>query len=234
VTAPPVIHAVTTDAIVARDDIVPLAASVMRALGPRGAVHLRAHAASGRRLFDVATALAQYQAPTGAWLVINDRVDIASSVTARGVQLTSRSLTLSDARRALQVAQAQSPPLSIGASVHSVADARAAMTDAGDGIPAWLVAGHVFSTPSHEGAPERGTSFLSDICAAVPIPVIAIGGVRPPHVRQLLSAGAYGVAVIRGIWHALDAERAAADYLSAYDAVRDAGTATRGGAGRLS
>ncbi len=206
----------------------------MRALGPRGAVHLRANAASGRRLFDLATELAHYQTTTGAWLVINDRVDVALCVGARAVQLTTRSLTLADARQAVHVAHAQSAPIAIGASVHSVEEARASSEKAEDGMPAWLVAGHVFPTPSHPGAPERGASFLADICAAVPIPVIAIGGVRPTHMRQLLAAGAHGVAVIRGIWHAVDAERAAADYLSAYDAVRDARAADRGGAGELS
>ncbi len=44
-----------------------LRAAVMRALGPRGAVHLRANAASGRRLFDLATELAHYQ--DGDWRV---------------------------------------------------------------------------------------------------------------------------------------------------------------------
>jgi thiamine-phosphate diphosphorylase len=234
VTSPPVIHAVTTDDIIAREDIIPLAAAVMRALGPHGAVHLRANAASGRRLFDLATQLAPYQTTTGAWLVINDRVDVALCVGARAVQLTTRSLTLSDARRTIQVARPQTPPLVIGASVHSVDEARAAAEEAEDGMPAWLVAGHVFTTQSHPGAPERGTAFLADICAAVPVPVIAIGGVRPMNVPQLLTAGAHGVAVIRGIWHAVDAERAAADYLSAYDAVRDARATDRGGAGELS
>ena len=234
VTSPPVVHAVTTDDIVAREDIVTMAASVMRALGPRGAVHLRANSASGRRLFDLATALAPHQAATGAWLVINDRVDVALCVGARAVQLTSRSLVLPDARQSIHAARLTSPPIAIGASVHSVDEARAAMDNAGDGAPAWLVAGHVFPTPSHPGAAERGTSFLADICAAVPIPVIAIGGVRPAHMQQLLTAGAHGVAVIRGIWHAVDAERAAADYLSAYDAVRDARAADRGGPGDLS
>ena len=231
--SPPVVHAVTTDDIVAREDFILLAAGVMRALGPRGALHLRANAASGRRLFDLATELARYQETTGAWLVINDRVDVALCVGARAVQLTTRSLTLSDARQVIRVANPQSAPIVIAASVHSVEEARAAQK-AEDGTPAWLVAGHVFPTASHPGAPERGTSFLADICAAVPLPIIAIGGVRPTHVRDVLTAGAHGVAVIRGIWHAVDAERAAADYLSAYDAVRDSRAADRGRAGELS
>jgi thiamine monophosphate synthase len=41
--------------------------------------------------------------------------------------------------------------------------------------------------------------------------------VRPQHCAALRQAGAYGLAVIRGIWDATNAERAASDYLSAYD-----------------
>jgi thiamine monophosphate synthase len=81
----------------------------------------------------------------------------------------------------------------------------------------------VFETPSHAGEPARGATVLHDVCAATTLPVIAIGGVRPEHVAALLADGAYGVAVIRGIWRADDAESAAAEYLSAYDAVPHAG-----------
>jgi thiazole tautomerase (transcriptional regulator TenI) len=49
------------------------------------------------------------------------------------------------------------------------------------------------------------------------VPVVAIGGVRPEHCAVLRNAGVYGLAVIRGIWDAANAEQAASDYLSAYD-----------------
>jgi thiazole tautomerase (transcriptional regulator TenI) len=231
----PVIHAVTTDDIVAGDDFIPLAIAVMRAFGPRGAVHLRASDLGGRRLFEIATQLAAHQEATGAWLVVNDRIDVALSARARAVQLTTRSLSVSDARQAIRAAAAQVPGLAIGASVHTVDDARAAISTEASGSmdegPTWLVAGHVFATPSHAGQPARGMSLLSEICAAVPVPVIAIGGVQPADVQDVLAAGAYGVAAIRGIWRAVDAERAAGDYLSAYDALRDARAVGRGGSG---
>jgi len=226
----PVIHAVTTDDIIASADFVALAVSVMRALGSRGAVHLRAADAGGRRLFEIATALAKQQEPTGAWLVVNDRVDVALCADARAVQLTSRSLSILDTAQVIRAAAALARRLAIGASIHSLDDARAAAVGP-DGGPAWLVAGHVFSTPSHAGEPGRGPALLSEICAAVSIPVIAIGGVQPADVGALLAAGAYGVAAIRGIWRAVDAERAAGDYLSAYDAVRDARAVGRGRSG---
>jgi thiamine-phosphate diphosphorylase len=202
----PLVHAVTSDEIVARADFIDVACAVMAALGTRGALHLRAGRVPAARLQSLAEGLEAAQAITGAWLVINDRVDLALAVRARGAQLTSRSLAVADARRT-------APTLALGASVHAVSEGRTAAAEGAD----WLVAGHVFATASHPGEPERGLAFVRGLVETAGIPVLAIGGVRPEHTTQLRDAGVYGVAVIRGIWDAANAERAASDYLSAYD-----------------
>jgi thiazole tautomerase (transcriptional regulator TenI) len=202
----PVVHAVTSDEIVSRADFIDVACAVMAALGARGALHLRASRTTADRLQQLAAGLEAAQAITGAWLVVNDRVDLALGARARGAQLTSRSLRVVDARRA-------APGLSLGASVHSLADARDAAAEGAN----WLVAGHVFATVTHPGEDGRGLSFVRKLAAEVDIPIVAIGGVRPEHCRVLREAGAYGLAVIRGIWDAPNADRAASDYLSAYD-----------------
>ncbi|MBX6332431.1 MAG: thiamine phosphate synthase, partial [Gemmatimonadaceae bacterium] len=87
---------------------------------------------------------------------------------------------------------------------------------AADGA-SWVVAGNVYPTPTHAGAPGRGAALVRTIVAAAPVPCIAIGGVKPAHVAALRAAGAHGVAAISGIWGGDDAERAAIDYLSAYE-----------------
>ena len=202
----PVVHAVTSDEIVARADFLDVACAVMSALGPRGALHLRAGRATAARLQALAASLEAAQAVTGAWLVVNDRLDLAIASRARGAQLTSRSLRVADARRA-------APALAVGASVHSLAEARAAAEEGAS----WLVAGHVFATATHPGEEGRGLPFVRAVAAAVDVPIVAIGGVKPEHCAVLRQAGAYGLAVIRGIWDAANAERAASDYLSAYD-----------------
>jgi thiamine monophosphate synthase len=83
------------------------------------------------------------------------------------------------------------------------------------------VAGNVFATASHAGRAGRGKEFLGSIAAAG-LPVIAIGGVRPEDGPPLREAGAYGVAMIRGIWSADNAEDAARRYLSIYDVLAGA------------
>jgi thiazole tautomerase (transcriptional regulator TenI) len=202
----PVVHAVTSDEIVMRPDFIDVACAVMAVLGTRGALHLRAGRISAARLQVLAGGLEAAQAVTGAWLVVNDRVDLALGARARGAQLTSRSLRVADARRA-------APGLALGASVHSLEEARVAASEGAT----WLVAGHVFATATHPGEDGRGLPFVRALAQAVSIPIVAIGGVRPEHCRVLRAAGAYGLAVIRGIWDAPNAERAASDYLSAYD-----------------
>jgi thiazole tautomerase (transcriptional regulator TenI) len=201
----PLIHAVTSDEIVAREDFIDVACGVMRALGPRGAIHLRAPRVSPSRLYALGEALAVAQKLTGAWLVVNDRVDVALTVGARGAQLTSHSLVVDDARRA-------APGLAMGASVHGMEDGQDAAAAGAD----WLVAGQIFATGA--GASRSpGMSFIEGLVAQTRVPVIAIGGMLPQHCRALRLAGVHGVAVIRGIWSAPNAERAASDYLSCYD-----------------
>ena len=202
----PLVHVVTTDEVVARPDFVDVACAVMGVLGPRGALHLRAAHATGARLQALGEKLAVAQLVTGAWLVVNDRVDVALAVRARGAQLTSRSLTMADARRAAAA-------LVIGASVHRVAEGIEAAAEGAD----WLVAGRIIGPAALSGDGERGFPFVQALIASTPVPVIAIGGVRPAHCRALRLAGVHGIAAIRGIWDAPNAERAASDYLSCYD-----------------
>ena len=202
----PVVHAVTTDKIILKKDFIARAIGVMQALGERGAIHLRSQLIPSHRLYDIACRLTSLHADTGCWCVVSDRLDIAMASFAHGVQLNSRSMRVADARTA-------APKMKIGASVHSAEEAMTAESEGAD----WCVAGNVFETPSHPGAPRRESTFISDIVAKVDTPIIAIGGVKPENVRSLVEGGAYGVATIRGIWEAKNSEEAATRYLSEYD-----------------
>jgi thiazole tautomerase (transcriptional regulator TenI) len=202
----PRIHAVTDDLILAHPDFTSRARGVMRALGPRGAVHLRARYLTSAQIYAIALALGDAQESTECWLVVNERLDVALAAKTRAAQLTSRSLSVSDAR--LVVGK-----LPLGASIHTASEAVAAERDGAN----WVVAGHVFSTGSHAGMSPRGVSLVTDVVRSITLPCIAIGGVRPGVIGTLRNAGAYGVAAISGIWGAPSAEAAATDYLSHYD-----------------
>ena len=168
----------------------------MAAIGSRGALHIRGHHTPARLLYNIAIALAPRATRDGALLVVNDRVDIALAAGLRAVQVGERSFSVSDVRRI-------APGLLVGESVHH------ATGTSGD----WVIAGHVFETPIHATERPRGLEFVRAVAERAGAPVIAIGGVKVSDVEPLQRAGAYGVAIIRGVWHAADSAQAVRDYL---------------------
>ena len=217
----PVLHAVTSHEIVAAKGFADRARAVMAAGRGRVAVHLRTSDLPTRSLFILAELLAEAQRPTGAWVIVNDRLDVALASAVRGVQLPARALEVRDARRL------GGDRVRIGASVHDASGAAAAAAQGAD----WLVAGHVYDTPTHAAQPGHGEAFIGDIVRAVGAhgpPVVAIGGVTPARVAPLRRAGAGGVAAIRGIWAAEDPSAAVGEYLSAYDGTDGAGAGPHG------
>lgn len=202
VSLPPV-HVVTDDEVLARPDVADVAVSLLDAGGASVALHLRGPRVSGRRLETLAGRLSKARRSSGAWLVVNDRIDVAAAAGADGVQLGARSLAPEAARRV-------APGLRIGVSVHDVDAARRA-----SGAD-WLVGGTIWPTPSHPDRPGGGPGHLAALVAAATVPVVAIGGVTPGRVAAARDAGAAGVAVLRGVWDARDPLRALDAYLSAW------------------
>ncbi|HKH31463.1 MAG TPA: thiamine phosphate synthase [Gaiellaceae bacterium] len=117
--------------------------------------------------------------------VVNDDVEAALRLAADGVHLGRSD---EGAERALEEG------LLLGLSAISVDEAR----DAEARGASYVGAGPVWSTPSKEDAdPAIGLEGLREICAAVSIPVVAIGGIDASNARACIEAGAAGVAVIR-------------------------------------
>jgi thiamine biosynthesis protein ThiS len=124
----------------------------------------------------------------------------AALATGSGLHLREGDMTPSAVRTAL------GPVVSIGRSVHSPEGAVAA-TGAD-----YVLAGHVYQSPSKPGLPPLGPAGLARIVAVAPCPVIAIGGITPDRVPEVIETGARGVAVIGAIVEAED-PRAAAEAL---------------------
>jgi thiamine-phosphate pyrophosphorylase len=138
---------------------------------------------------------AKSQASGGAQtrILVNDRLDVALSECAGGVHLGKDSLPLSVAKQ-LAKAQAQSQDFLMGVSCHTLEEARSAASGGAD----YLFFGPVFATPSKAafGGPQ-GVERLSEVCRAVSIPVLAIGGITVANASACLAAGASGLAAIR-------------------------------------
>ena len=200
----PRLHVVTDDEVLARTDWVGAALSVIETGKASVAVHVRGPRTRGRTLFDLTTALVGESRRHGAWLVVNDRADIALSAGADGVHLGRRSLSVANTRAHVL------PRGRIGASCHSAAEVEEACAEGAD----YAFAGTVFHTPSHPEHPGIGVSGFGDLTASeTDFPVLAIGGVRIDSTAQLVAAGAHGVAVVRGVWDASDPVAAVVGYL---------------------
>ena len=84
--------------------------------------------------------------------------------------------------------------LKIGVSVHSLDQALAAQDLGAD----YIVAGHIFDTPSHALERGRGTKFLREICESLSIKTYAIGGINFKNLSEIKQAGAAGAYMMRG------------------------------------
>jgi thiamine-phosphate pyrophosphorylase len=125
-------------------------------------------------------------------ILINDRFDVAWAAGAGGVHLGERSLPI----RALVNARRESglADFLLGASCHSL---DAALRATGEGAD-YLFFGPIFATPSKTSfGPPQGLAKLAEICRAVSIPVIAIGGITLENAAACGAAGAAGIAAIR-------------------------------------
>ena len=121
----------------------------------------------------------------------------AALTTGSGLHLRERDMTPAAARAEL------GPSVPIGRSVHTPRGAAAA-TGAD-----YVLAGHVYPSPSKPGLPPLGPAGLARIVAVAPCPVIAIGGITPDRVPEVIETGARGIAVIGAIVGADDPRAAA-------------------------
>ena len=154
------------------------------------AVQVREKDLSAKDLAVLCRRLRNLTRDTGALLIVNDRVDVALAIGADAVQRTSTSLDVKDMR---DIAGRQ---LRIGASVHSLEEALDAEWNGAD----WVVFGPVYDTPSKRAyGPPQGLERLAAVAHRLKVPVLAIGGITPERVPEVIATGARGVGVISGI-----------------------------------
>ena len=122
-----------------------------------------------------------------ARVLVNDRVDVALAAGAHGVHLRA------DSMPAPRVRALCPPGFVVGRSVHALDEAAAAA--AAGGLD-YLLFGTVFATSSKPDRAPVGPAALRDVAAAVPVPVLAVGGVSPDNLGDVAAAGAAGFAAI--------------------------------------
>ena len=166
-------------------------------------VQLREKNCGTREFMEEARAVRAATRALGVPLIVNDRVDVALAVGADGVHLGQQDMAIADARRL------GPPGWIIGVSAETVADAVRAEKEGAD----YIGVSPVFATPTKtDAAPPLGLSGLRHMRAATKIPLVAIGGIHAGNARDVIRAGADGLAVVSAIVAAAD-PRAAAEAL---------------------
>ncbi len=190
--------------------------------GGADAVQVREKSRDGREieareLVAHARAVRAICAPRGVATIVNDRLDVALAADADGVHLGTGDLPIAEARR---IAGAS---LRIGASTHSLAEARAAIDAGADHCGV----GAMYESGLKPGLAPSGEAYLRAFLGEFPqVPHLAIGGIAPGRVAALARAGCRGVAVSSAICGAADPEPVARAI------VRELGERGEGGEGR--
>jgi thiamine-phosphate pyrophosphorylase len=172
-------------------------AAARLAAGP-SCLQLRAKGADAAAMRDAALRLRDLCRRAGVPFCVNDRMDVALAVEADVVHLGQDDLPLADA---LALRARLAPGMRIGISTHTLAQARAAAEGGAD----YLGFGPCFPTATKENPdPVVGLEALAAVCAAVKVPVVAIGGITLENVAAVAGAGASAAAVISAIDRAPD------------------------------
>lgn len=135
----------------------------------------------------------QYRVP----FILNDNVALAAQCGADGVHLGQEDMDPAQARRIL------GPDAIIGVSAHNVAEAKAAVAAGTD----YLGCGAMFATTTKTNVTALPKETLRAICAAVGVPVVAIGGISKQNLLSLAHCGEAGVALVSAIFAAEDIEK---------------------------
>ncbi len=126
--------------------------------------------------------------------VINDNIEVAIKCGADGVHVGQSDIVDKDVRALV------GPDMILGISANTVETARRAEENGAD----YIGVGAVFGTATKKDAQAISVERLREICAAVSIPVVAIGGINEHNILQLADSGIDGVAVISAIFAKLD------------------------------
>ena len=170
--------------------------------GGADAIQLRDKSCSTRELIRIGRTLRTITSRSSTLFIVNDRLDVALSCGADGVHL-GQGDTRTDVAR-----QITPPGFIIGVSVSTVDEAIRAEREGAD----YVALSPTFSSGSKlDAGPGHGLEMLREIQRNVSVPVIAIGGINSGNVRDVIAAGAAGVAVISAVVGAADITAAACD-----------------------
>ncbi len=188
------LYAVTDRAWVGRQSLYEQVEAALK--GGATCVQLREKELEEEAFLEEAMALAALCKRYGVPFFINDNVEIAIRCGADGIHVGQEDMDAAQVRRRVGA------DMMIGVSVHSVEEALEAVKNGAD----CLGVGAMFSTSTKTDVDVLSWETLRDICAAVSIPVVAIGGIGKGNISRLAGTGVDGVALVSAIFAAEDIE----------------------------
>jgi len=188
------LYAVTDRAWVGKQSLYEQVESALK--GGVTCVQLREKELSDEEFLKEAVEISALCKKYGVPFFINDNVEIAIKCHADGIHVGQEDM------EAAQVRQRVGEDMMIGVSVHSVEEAVEAVKNGAD----CLGVGAMFSTSTKTDVSVLPKETLRDICSAVDIPVVAIGGIGRTNISQLAGTGVDGVALVSAIFAAEDIE----------------------------
>jgi thiamine-phosphate pyrophosphorylase len=158
--------------------------------GGADTIQFRQKSGATREMIRVAEQMQALCRRAGVTFMVNDRVDVAIATHADGVHLGQDDFPIPLARKLL------GEEAIIGGSAGSMEEARKCLLEGAD----YIGFGPVYSTTSKEDAgPASGLGLLKQIVEAVPLPIIAIGGIARDNIPLVMKTGVHGIAVISAV-----------------------------------
>ncbi len=143
----------------------------------------------------------------GVPFIINDSLDIALKSNADGIHIGQSDGSPADIRKILGEDKI------IGVTAHNLVEALKAEKEGAD----YLGVGAAFPTGSKDDANVIKHEVYRQICDAVKIPVVAIGGIDKDNITMLSGSGISGIAVISAVFSQDNIQKAAAELKSLAD-----------------
>jgi thiamine-phosphate pyrophosphorylase len=158
--------------------------------GGADTIQFRQKEGATRQMIRVAEQLQALCKRAGVTFIINDRVDVAIASHADGVHLGQDDFPVPLARKLLGEGAI------IGGSAGNMEEARKCLLEGAD----YIGFGPVYPTTSKEDAgPAAGLGLLKQIVEAIPLPIIAIGGITADNTSPVIQTGVHGIAVISAV-----------------------------------
>lgn len=173
-------------------------------------VQLREKEWSTGQLLPLARDLRDRARRAGVTFIVNDRLDVALAVEADGLHVGQDDLPAPIARKLLR------PGMILGVSSHSLAQARQTQADGAD----YVAVGSIYQTFTKKKFELVGLEMLRAVRPLIQKPLVAIGGITPANVGEVIRAGANGAAVISAVCAAPDPARATREFMEAIRAAR--------------